>query len=146
MIRWALPVTLVLGAAVCLHGQTSPASRGSSAVARGKYLATAAVPCQDCHSPRNEKGEYLRDQWLQGAPILFKPTVPMPAWADTAPPIAGLTKWTEAQAIKMLMTGIRPDGTPNRPPMPQFRFNRADAAAIVKYLKSLPPPAERSAK
>jgi len=35
------------------------------------------------------------------------------------------------------MTGVDPQGGMRRPPMPEFRFNRADASSIVKYLKSL---------
>ncbi len=44
---------------------------------------------------------------------------------------------TEAQAIAFLQTGIRPDGSRPRPPMPEFRFNEADAKAVVAHLKSL---------
>jgi len=35
------------------------------------------------------------------------------------------------------MTGIAYNGLPGKPPMPQYRFNREDATAIVAYLKSL---------
>jgi mono/diheme cytochrome c family protein len=140
MVRSPLPVMLVLCLAVSLSAQSKSASSDSSAIARGKYLVASAAPCQDCHSPRNEKGEFLRDKWLQGAPILFKPTIPMPDWAEFAPPIAGLPGWKEADAVKFMMTGIDGQGQGRRPPMPPFRFNRADATAIVKYLKSLQPP------
>ena len=61
-------------------------------IARGKYLVEQVMLCGDCHTPHDEKGEPIADQTLRGAPLAFKPTVPMP-WADKAPNIAGLRGW-----------------------------------------------------
>jgi mono/diheme cytochrome c family protein len=117
-----------------------PASKSKDPrVARGKYLVENVGMCADCHSPRNEKGEYVKGQWLWGAPLGFKNTVPMPRWAQAAPPIAGLPAgWTEQQAIVFLTTGKAPDGQPADPPMPEYRMSKEDAAAVVAYLRSLP--------
>jgi len=93
--------------------------------------------CGDCHTPMNERGEPLKEQWLKGTTLIFKPTVPVPNWADKSVNIAGLPGWTDEAAIKFFMTGIAYNGLPGRPPMPQYRYNRQDAAAIVAYLKSL---------
>lgn len=103
---------------------------------RGRYLVEHIGLCADCHSPRNEKGEFVREQWLKGAALPFQPMVPMP-WAQAAPPLAGLPSMTTEQAVTFMQTGKRPDGTTPRPPMPEFRFNEADANAVVAYLKSL---------
>ena len=89
--------------------------------------------------PHNEKGEPIREKWLQGSPVAFKPTVPMPVWADKTPNIAGLPGWKEQEAVKFLMTGVAYNDLPGRPPMPQYRFNQEDASAIVVYLRSLAP-------
>jgi Cytochrome c len=123
-----------------LAGQ-KPRPKATSAItlARGKYLVEQVGLCGDCHTPRNEKGEPIQEQWLQGATLDFKPIVPMPVWADKAPAIAGLPGWEKEAAIKFLMTGVAYNGLPGRPPMPQYRFDQADAEAIVAYLKSLPP-------
>ena len=51
--------------------------------------------------------------------------------------IAGLPSLTETQAIAFFQDGKRPDGTTPLPPMPAFRFDAADAAAVTAYLKSL---------
>src|SRR4051794_31969625 len=59
-------------------------------IARGKYLVGAAGQCADCHTPMDKRGQPVKAQSLQGAPIMFKPTVPVPGWADTSMPIAGL--------------------------------------------------------
>ncbi len=104
---------------------------------RGRYLVEGIGLCADCHSPRNEKGEFVTAHWLRGAPIGFTPAVPMPVWAPVAPPIAGLPSMTAEQAVKFLMEGKRPDGTMPRPPMPAYRLNEEDARAMVAYLKSL---------
>jgi mono/diheme cytochrome c family protein len=123
-----------------LAGQ-KPKPHGPSAttLARGKYLVENVGLCGDCHTAHNDKGEPIPGKYLQGAPLDFKPTVPMPVWADNASNIAGLPGWDRDAAIKFMMTGLAQNGLPARPPMPQFRFNVQDAQAIVAYLKSLPP-------
>jgi hypothetical protein len=123
-----------------LIGQ-KPKSHGSSAVtlARGKYLVEDVGLCGDCHTPHNEKGEPVKEKYLQGASLDFKPTAPVPVWADQASNIAGLPGWDRDAAIRFMMTGLAYNGLPSRPPMPQFRFNLQDAQAIVAYLQSLAP-------
>lgn len=108
-------------------------------IARGKYLVENIGMCGDCHTPHNDKGEPVKEQWLNGAPLAFQPSVPMPVWADKAVNIAGLPGWEKDAAIKFMMTGIAYNGLPARPPMPQYRFNVQDAQAIVAYLKALEP-------
>ena len=113
---------------------------GTAQVARGKYLVEGVGVCGDCHTAHNEKGEPDRARWLQGAPLDFQPIQPIPIFAKIAPPIAGLPAgWTEAEVAKFLQTGIGRDGKPRRPPMPPYRLNQADAAAVAAYLKSLQP-------
>ena len=109
----------------------------SAKVARGKYLVENVGMCADCHSPRGPGGAFDQSRWLQGAPLGFAATVPMPAWAEVAPPIAGLHNYTDEQAVAFLSTGKTISGQPLRPPMPQYRFNTEDAEAVVAYLRSL---------
>jgi mono/diheme cytochrome c family protein len=133
--------TVVLGLIIVpiLAGQKKKLGAPSAAtLAHGKYLVENVAGCNDCHSPHNEKGELIQEKYLQGTPLSFKPAVPMPVWADTAPNIAGLPGWEKDAAIKFLMTGIAYNGLPARPPMPTYRLHQQDAVAIVEYLKSLP--------
>jgi mono/diheme cytochrome c family protein len=109
----------------------------SKQIAHGEYLVKSIGQCGDCHSPMNEKGEFLQGQWLHGKKLEFGPLAPMPIWADTAPNIAGLPGWDHEKAIQFFMTGLAPNGQPSRPPMPQYKMNRADAEAVVVYLESL---------
>lgn len=123
--------------AVCVFAGFASGEDGARQ-AYGQYLVERVGICQDCHSPRDEAGSFLPDQWLGGAPITFKPTAPMP-WAVVAPPIAGLPTMSPEQAVHFMMSGERPDGTQARPPHPEYRLTREDAEAVVTYLKSLAP-------
>jgi cytochrome c553 len=131
-IKSLLIAAALLSAAV----NSSAADSAASSLARGEYLVEKVGMCADCHSTRNERGEFIRATHLGGAALPFAPTVPMPVWAPVAPPIAGLPSMTTEQAIVFLSTGQRPDGSRPRPPMPEFRFSAEDARAITEYLKS----------
>lgn len=141
MKKTAIAVTLItLGLASAVAGDLKTHSSNSSAkIARGKYLVENIGMCGDCHTPHNEKGEPIKEQWLKGTELPFKPSVPMPVWADKSVNIAGLPGWEHDAAVKFLMTGIAYNGLPARPPMPQYRYSQQDAEAIVAYLKSLNP-------
>lgn len=118
---------------------SAPTADASSAalIERGKYLVERVAMCIDCHSPRTPTGEFDQKRWLQGSVLDFAPRHPIPNWTDVAPAIAGLPGYTEEEAIRLLETGIAPNGKPLRPPMPPYRMNREDARAVVAYLKSL---------
>jgi mono/diheme cytochrome c family protein len=129
--------TLVLGLAAgfgvsLLHAQSAPDAQ----IQRGKYLVENVAMCADCHTPRDDKGQFDRSQWLQGNLLDFKPDHPMP-FAAVAVPIAGLPGFTDEQAAKFLETGVDVAGKPAMWPMPQFRLNHDDAVAVVAYLRSL---------
>lgn len=111
-------------------------STSPSSTVRGKYLVEAAGLCQDCHTPRNARGEFIREQWLSGAPMGDFVKL-RPDWAEKSANIAGLPGWTDEQAVKFLMTGLAYNDLPARLPMPAYRFNQEDAEAIVAYLRSL---------
>ncbi len=108
-------------------------------VKRGEYIVHGVGLCVDCHSPRGERGEFVAGRHLTGSPIPFAPTIPMPAWATTAPSIAGLPPgWDEEAMVRFLMTGERPNNMPStRPPMPPYRMSRDDAEAVAAYVHSL---------
>jgi mono/diheme cytochrome c family protein len=117
--------------------QTQPKSDTASQIERGRYLVERVSICADCHTARDWKGKQDSESALQGARLDFKPGRIMP-WAEVAPPIAGLPTFaTDAQAVRYLETGINSNGKRSVPPMPQYRFDPADAAAVVAYLRSL---------
>jgi len=54
-----------------------------------------------------------------------------------APRIAGSPPDTNEDFIRLMTTGIARTGKPPNPPRPDFRMTRADAEAVLAYLKSL---------
>jgi len=116
-------------------------------VARGRYLVTAALDCESCHSPKD---------WTQhGAPIppgmeLSGQAVPdFPGFPGnlvipniTPDPETGSGKWTDDQLARAIREGIKHDGTTAFPMMPYDVFKNMsdeDVASVVVYLRSIPP-------
>lgn len=77
---------------------SAPPDDQAKTVARGKYLAIDIGGCQDRHSPRDQQGQFIKDKWLQGLELFFKPASPIPGWTSISPGIAGLPNWTDEQA------------------------------------------------
>jgi mono/diheme cytochrome c family protein len=138
---WACALGVATTCTVLIVAAESPtaSARSAAKLAHGKYLVDEVGLCDDCHTPRDDRGRPIADKYLQGAPIGFKPIAPVPVWADKAPAIAGLPGWDDRAAIKFLMTGIAYNDLPARPPMPAYRFNKQDAEAVLAYLRSVAP-------
>jgi mono/diheme cytochrome c family protein len=134
--RLSAAAALLCAAAAASLAPAAP--RNAAQIARGKYLVEQVAMCADCHTPRGERGAFDRSKWLQGAALGFAPKEPIPGFSGYAPGIAGLSGWNDAEAVKVLSTGLTAGGKPLAPPMPQYKMTRADAAAVVAYLKSLP--------
>lgn len=136
MRSWCFAALAMLGA--CAQQAPAPLE-GAALVARGEYLVNNVVLCGDCHTPRGPAGEPLTVQSLQGADIGAGP----PGFASYAPALAGApANYTEEQFIAFLQTGVRPDGTNPRPPMPAYRLNEEDARAVAAYIATVPRAAE----
>jgi len=104
-------------------------------VARGDYLVNGVVLCGDCHTPRSATGEIDEARKLQGGELPPGP----PQFATVAPTLAGVpTNFTQEQFTSFLQTGVRPDGSQPRPPMPPYRLNEDDACAVTAYIATLP--------
>ena len=141
----------ILGASARLLGRNAagqhPASHQSQTgrqhvadPANGEYLVRNVGMCADCHTPRDATGNFVAERWLLGGTIDFRPSSPIPSWAEVATPIAGLPTFaTDREAVEFLTEGKRPDGRMARPPMPVFRLQREDAEDVAAYLRSLSP-------
>jgi mono/diheme cytochrome c family protein len=117
----------------------SSSEPNSSQIARGRYLVNAIAGCGDCHTPRLQTGAPDGAHMLKGTRLFFAPIHPIPQWADTSPPIAGLPGLTEQQVVTLLETGKLPNGVSPNPPMPTYHMTPKDAQAVAEYLKSLTP-------
>lgn len=112
-------------------------------VERGKYIATIGG-CLDCHTPGYFFGKPDLTRYLGGSDVGFKvgelgifvgPNL-------TSDRETGLGNWTDAQIATALTTGERPDGRILAPIMPWralAHLTKPDLAALVAYLRSLPP-------
>jgi mono/diheme cytochrome c family protein len=109
----------------------------------GAYLAGPVAHCMECHSPFGPEGPMLDAQHLGRGGFEF----PGPWGVSVAANITsdrtdGIAEWSDADLAHMIRTGTRPDGTPMLPPMPYGYFAKMtddDLAAIVAYLRTLPP-------
>lgn len=105
-------------------------------VARGQYLVNEVAMCVQCHSPRDQQGNLIEADRLRGGAIPVRSPFPGEAWALSAPSLRGLVGFTDEQALALLMTGKAPGRPAPKRPMPPYRLNRADAEAIVAYLRT----------
>ena len=117
--------------------EAAKTSSNAKLIARGKYIVEGLAGCGYCHTPRDENGDPDRTKWLAGAPVFYQPAQRVPGWPNTAPRLAGSPPGSDAQMITLLTTSVSRSGQPLRSPMPRFRMTRADAEAVVAYLKSL---------
>jgi mono/diheme cytochrome c family protein len=114
----------------------APAASGGD-VARGAYIVNSVAMCPTCHTPRTSDGQLNQHEWLQGGPIVYLPSQPTPNWPLYEPRIGGTLPTSDSGMITLLTTAVWIDGTELRDPMPKFHMNRADAEAVVAYLKSV---------
>lgn len=112
-------------------------SSGNATSARGKYIVAEVAKCGNCHTPRTQNGQLDYSRWLAGGPVPYLPAQPQGDWPLLCPRIGGLPPANDAQMITLLTTGIWTTGKPLRSPMPEFHMTRADAEAVLAYLKSI---------
>lgn len=143
-LRIMVGMAAILGFWLFAQAQTATTPLPEARIKRGQYLAERVALCTDCHTERDWKGKQNRERWLRGARLDFKPARLMP-WAEVAPDIAGLPTFAnDEQAVNYFKTGQKPDQKSSKPPMPQYRLDEDDAEALVAYLRSLKPPAQKA--
>ena len=139
VFMFAMTTILVASAQEAKKPATPPsaANASSSAVARGQYLVEGVAMCGTCHTPRRADGMLERSQWLAGAPVPYQPSQATTNWPTVAPRIAGLPPASNDGMVTLLTTGVWITGKQLRDPMPKFHMTKADAEAVVAYLKSV---------
>ena len=129
------------------RGNEASAAAAADPVERGRYLATV-MDCSGCHNkgafgPKPEEGHLAGSDVgfdLPGMGVFYPPNL-------TPHPEDGLGAWSEADIVKAIRTGARPDGRILAPIMPWKNYGKltdSDAAAIAAYLKSLPAAPHKS--
>ena len=125
-----------IGAALALVWLTgaAPVAADEDAVARGEYLVRAGG-CFSCHTA-------VGGRELAGGRALATPFGTFYSPNITPDPETGIGRWIDAQFLRALREGVRPDGANYFPvfPYPSFTgITDGDALAIKAYLFSLPP-------
>lgn len=96
-------------------------------VAYGRYLAAG---CSGCHGTGYSGGP------IPGAPPSFPPAANLTPDAAT-----GLGTWSEADFVRALREGVRPDGSAINPVMPWKNFSRmsdTELKALYMFLRQVP--------
>ena len=105
---------------------------------RGEYLVRGPAGCGNCHTPMGPEG-FVEAEELAGRLVEDGPA--FTAWAPNLTPGGRIADWSDADLIRAIREGLRPDGTLIGPPMP-FTMYRGlsdeDLAAIVAFLRTLP--------
>ena len=141
MASAARVATLIVGIGLGfgLHGHASAETK----LARGKYLATL-MDCGGCHTPGTFLGKPDFTRYLAGADVgwaipgmgVFYPSNLTPD-KET-----GIGSWSKADIIKLLRTGVTPEGREVAPMMPWRSYRNgsdADLDALAEFLMSVPP-------
>lgn len=121
-----------------MHAPMQKATASQGDAERGRYIVEDIAMCEECHTPRDAKGNLDESRRLQGAQIWIQPVHTMTNWANRAPGIAGFVGFTDAQGEDIFERGIGPNGLPIQPPMHIYHMSQSDALAVIAYLRSLP--------
>jgi hypothetical protein len=106
-------------------------------IAYGNYLAGPLARCMDCHTEPPHPGEAAR---LGAGGKEFHGPWGISVSANLTP--SGLGEWSAAEIERAIRTGVSRDGHKLFPPMPFAAYNNIaddDMAALITYLRSLPP-------
>ena len=120
-----------------------PRAQAESQIDRGKYLVVVAG-CNDCHTPGFFFGKPDMARYLGGSDVGFEiPGLGVFNGRNITPDKeTGIGGWTDEQIATAITTGKRPDGRQLAPIMNYAAFTymtKEDVAAVVAYLRSIPP-------
>ncbi len=113
-------------------------SRRTPTIQRGAYLVEALGHCGECHTPRNFLGAPQRNRFLAGGKGPNDKRVP-----NLTP--TRLKQWSDGELKEFRLTGATPDGDAADATMDEVirnttsRLTTADLAAMIAYLRTLPP-------
>jgi mono/diheme cytochrome c family protein len=107
----------------------------------GAYLAGPVAHCMECHTPMGPQGSMIDTDLGRGGFEFHGPWGTSVA-SNLTSHANGLAGYSDAELAAMITRGTRPDGSAMLPPMPYgflAAMNADDLAAIILYLRSLPP-------
>ena len=111
-------------------------------VERGKYLVNTIMTCQNCHTPKGERGAPVFERDLSSGLSWDEPPFKVTASNITQDKETGIGSWSDADIKKALQKGERPNGVRLAAIMPYDFYEiltPGDLNAIVAYLKTVKP-------
>lgn len=102
----------------------------SASLERGRHVAVAIAKCVDCHG-----GDF------GGKMLIEDPGIGRIAATNLTPGAGGIGHYSDEDLIRATRFGVRPDGKPLvfMPSYEYFFLTDADLAALIAYLRTLPP-------
>ncbi len=123
-------------------------ARAETPLERGTYLMRSIVACGNCHTPQGPNGPLPGMELAGGLKITDDAFT---AYTSNLTPDkeTGIGNWSDAELIKAIREGKRPDGSTIGPPMPFGMYRNMaddDVKAIIAYLRSVKPVSNRIEK
>lgn len=138
-MRYSLTLSLPL---LIIATSTSCTQEQDELLARGTYLMEGVLACGNCHTPKSADAVPIADMRFAGAFVIEEPGVKAYASNITMDDETGIGTWSDAEIIRGIRDGIRPDGTLIGPPMPSPFYRNIsdnDMRAIVAYMRNVDP-------
>lgn len=107
----------------------------------GEYVAGPLAHCMECHTPMGPQGPMVETDLGRGGFAFHGPWGTSVA-GNLTPHEDGIAGYSDAELKAMITEGVRPDGSPMKPPMPYgylAAMTAEDLDATILYLRSLPP-------
>jgi mono/diheme cytochrome c family protein len=122
-------------------GQSIIAPPAGATAQYGGYLSQHVGLCAECHTPRGGiRSTADMSRLFAGA---ANPPTGFPANpSNLTPDPTGIAKWSEADFIQTIRTGVNPSGNHLHPFMPWHQNRRMsddDLRAIYRFLRTVPP-------
>lgn len=128
-----------------MGGDEGGAGGAPGDVERGRYLVDHVIACPDCHTPRDEAGAPIPEEYMAGVECFAQlPTGECLNAPNLTNDPTGLSDRTDDEIETMIRDGLRPGpmgDEPLHPAMPYYVFHNLkpeDLDAIVAYLRTIP--------
>jgi mono/diheme cytochrome c family protein len=132
-----MPIRIALVVAALLIASSAFAQTPAE---RGKYLVNTIMTCQNCHTPKGERGAPVYAKDLSGGLEFDEPPFKVTAPNITRDKATGIGGWTDTQIRTALRTGKRPNDVQLAEVMPTSYYGivtERDMDAIVAYLRTV---------
>jgi hypothetical protein len=127
------------------EGDTTTASFSASPLERGRYIVENVAACPDCHTPRDELGNFITARALSGVECFAQlPSGGCLHSRNLTSHETGLANRSDEEIKRMIRDGIRPAVTGDEalsPVMPYYvlhNLREDDLNAVVAFLRSVP--------